>query len=740
VTTNAAPEGALDPADELDELALAYGIEPDFIDAHGNLQRTAAQTKRALLRAMGIAADTPAEVRAAREARVAAGWERALPPVIVSVPESLSVPIVLPAQTPAVTWRLTLELGDEQSGRVSFADLPLLEARRHAGRELERRTLRLPPGLPPGYHQLRIEGASGALQVIVTPGVCWLPPAVAAGERLSGVAVQVYLLRSAANWGIGDFTDLRAFVALVAARGADVVGVNPLHGVTLDDPENASPYSPASRLLLNVWNIDVSAIPEFAASPTAEQGLREPQFAAALAACRGASLVDYSAIAELKLSILRGLFAGFSECAATERQAAFARYRAAQTPAVERSFRFTALREFFAAAGEGGADWQGWPIEYQDPASAAVERFARDNADAVTFVAWLTWVADTQLAQVAQAARPMRVGLYRDLAVGADPGGAETWCAGGALVMGARLGAPPDIYNPPGQNWDLPPYDPNALRREAYASFVELVRANMRYAGGLRIDHVMALQHVYWIPQGAAPRDGAYVRYPIEDLIGILALESQRARCLVVGEDLGTVPAGFRERMQDANILSYRVLFFERNDAGTFNPPAAYPRAALAIAGSHDLPPLAAWWSGADIGLRERLGILADPTAADAQLRSRAADRKAFMTALRDAGLVDARRALGRDELFTAAHVFLARTPCALAIAQLDDVTGEDQPVNVPTTTHEYPNWRRRLSRTIEELETDARFATLFEIFGAADRLRPHSWGASGSAAGSDRA
>jgi len=709
-------------AEELDLLALAYGIEPEFTDVHGILRRTEPATKRALLHAMGVAAGTPHEVRAARAGYDAARWERPLPPVVVAPAGSVDVPLVLPRGTREVAWRVALEAGGALSGKFEFGELPLVEARDRDG-GLERRSLHVSADVPLGYHRLSIDSSPTDMPLIITPHECWLPPSIIDGGQLSGIAIALYLLRSAENWGIGDFTDLRTFVELVAARGGDLVGLNPLHQMFVDDPEKASPYSPASRLLLNVLNIDVSTIPEFAQSPAAGDLLRQAEVAAALAACRAAPFVAYSAVAGLKLAALRLVYATFRAAATPDRQADFARYRSAVSPTVEQTFVFTALREFFAARDSRRAAWQDWPPEYRDPGSAAVARFAHEHAAAVTFAGWLQWVAEAQLAEAAAAARPMRVGLYRDLAVGGDPAGAETWCNRRAVAAGARIGAPPDIYNPLGQNWDLPPFDPHALRAEGYASFIELVRANMRHAGALRIDHVMALQHLYWIPQGAAPRDGAYVRYGLNDLIGILALESQRAQCLVVGEDLGTVPAGFRERMRRANILSYRVLFFERDEHGTFNPPATYPRAALGVLGSHDLPPLAAWWSGADLRLREELGLLADPAAAADERRKRAADRTALSDALRAAAVLGV-DALGASAPFAAVHAFLAQSAAALAIAQLDDVTGETEPVNVPTTSHERPNWRRRFSLTLEELAVDPRLSALFDIFGTSGRLR----------------
>lgn len=314
----------------------------------------------------------------------------------------------------------------------------------------------------------------------------------------------------------------------------------------------------------------------------------------------------------------------------------------------------------------------------------------------------------------------MEIGLYRDLAVGADGGGAESWANPRTILASAHVGAPPDILNPAGQDWGLPPFDPRALREEVYAGFTDLVRANMRHSGGLRIDHVMALRHLYLIPEGSPPAEGAYVAYPMEDLIAVLALESRRQRCLVVGEDLGTVPEGFRERMQTAGILSYRVTAFERDADGVFIAPEAYPPLAVAVLGSHDLATLRGWWEGRDIDLKARHGLYPDTEEEARQRAQREQERVAFLDALVTADL------LAEDEarigspfgphLAGAAHAFLGRTRSGLAVAQLDDLLGEADQVNLPGTIDQHPNWRRKHAVPIEEIADDAQLRTLVAV------------------------
>ncbi len=707
----------------LDELAERMGIEPEFRNARGEMVRASAETKRSLLAAMGVQIANEAAARAALEALERAEWERPLPPVAVlradAVP--LAIEITLPAGTGELTWRLVLEEGGERSGRAEFAQLPLLAECSLDGQELHRRRLTLGGDIPWGYHRLSLEPGGAAMTLVVSPGRCWLPSAVAEGRRLWGIAAQLYLLRSATDWGIGDFGDLRSLVELAAARGADVIGLNPLHAMFTDNPEHASPYSPSSRLLLNILNIDVMAVPELLDCPDTRELIVSEGFRTDLETCRAKSLVDYAEVTGIKLSVLETLFDSCRTATDQARWQAFEAFRRERGEVLERNCLFLALREHFAGCDPAHADWHAWPEEYRDPNSPAVAAFAAEKRRRLDFLLWLQWVADTQLGAAAAAAaeRGMAVGLYRDLAVGADRAGAETWADAAAVVSGAQVGAPPDIYNPAGQDWGLPPFHPRALRGEGYRSFIELVRANMRHAGGLRIDHVMGLQHLYWVPQGQKPSAGAYVRYPIEDMVGILALESHRQRCLVVGEDLGTVPEGFRERMTEANILSYRVLFFEQDGGtGDFLPPEAYPPLALAVVGSHDLPTLRGWWEGRDIELRERLGFYPEPEEAGRQRQARERDRAALLWALRRENLLPEEEPDIRA-LVRAAHAFLARTPSMLAMAQIDDLTDEADPVNVPATSDEHPNWRRRLSMTLEELASRPRFIDIAEIFRA---------------------
>ena len=707
----------------LEQFAERMGIEPEYLDVRGRTVHTSDETKRALLAAMGHDVADEARAAAALEALDRAEWLTPLPPVQVVRADQVevSVALVLPADSDTVRWRLALEDGGQRTGHVSFGQLERIAAATIDGQTLERRRLPVDRDLPWGYHQLTIEPAGAAMTLVITPGVCWLPEQLVRGQRLWGIAAQLYLLRSATNWGVGDFTDLRDLAQLAASRGAAVIGLNPLHAMFVDDPGHASPYSPASRLLLNVLNIDVTAVPELGDCAAVRELLASADFRGRLEACRAARLVDYTAVTELKLLVLRKVFDHCRAAPRTGRWRDFEKFRRDRGEVMERNCLFLALREHFAARAPAQPDWHGWPEPYRQPGSPAVEHFRRENRHHLDFLAWLQFLADEQLraaAAVAQAGG-MVVGLYRDLAIGADRSGAETWANADAVVSGAEVGAPPDIGNPVGQVWGLPPFNPRALREEGYRSFIELIRVNMRHAGGLRIDHVMGLQHLWWVPRGRPPSEGAYVGYPMDDMIGILALESHRQHCLVVGEDLGTVPEGFRERMADANILSYRVLFFEQDPTtGEFAPPETWPRLALAVVGSHDLPTLRGWWEGRDLDLKRHLQLFpggAEEAAAQNAVRER--DRERLLLALRREKLLEPNEIPDTARLSVAVHGYLARGPAMLAMAQIDDLTGEADPVNLPTTSTEHPNWRRRLCMTLEELARRPGFNEVAEIF-----------------------
>jgi len=546
---------------------------------------------------------------------------------------------------------------------------------------------------------------------------CFQPAVLADGGRIWGLSIQLYSLRSRRNWGIGDFTDLATLVEVVAAAGGHFIGLKPLHALFPDNPAHISPYSPSHRAFLNVLYIDVAAVPEFAACEPARCRLASADFQARLAALRATEVVDYVGVAEAKFAMLPLLFAQFKQ---TGNKKAFAAWRQERGAALENHARYEALQAQFRKTQDAWG-WPAWPAEYHDPDSPAVANFAAEHADTVTYYAWLQWVADTQLAAVAARTKAsgMGIGLYQDLAVGANSGGSEVWSWQSTFSIGASTGAPPDELNLLGQDWGLPPCVPHRLRAAGYQPFIDILRANMRHAGALRIDHVMGLTRLFWVPPDTPATEGAYVHYPFDDLLGIVAHESLRNACLVIGEDLGTVPEGFRERLCTAGVLSYHPLIFERYPDGQFRLPADMPRQALVAASTHDLPTLAGFWRGVDLDVRTRLMLFPSDELRQRLITERDWDRGRLLWALERAGLLPAGvrkdpAALPElpDSVIAAIQAYLGRSPAMLLVVQPEDCFGLTEQINVPGTLEDqHPNWQRKLPLAIEDWPQDEHFA-----------------------------
>lgn len=706
--------------DALESLADYCGIAGEYHDIWGGHHPTSAATRRALLAAMHLPMDVePAELQQRLDAD---DWRRALPPVcVVRSGEAARLALVLPADAcgQAWHWRLVREDGTASASSFFPAALPSLGARSLDGVDLDRRELELPVLDATGYHHLELlrpdGGTACGMTLIVVPHRCYQPAAIRDGGRIWGLTVQLYGVRSARNWGIGDFTDLAHIVEFTGQAGGDIVGVNPLHALFPDNPAHISPYSPSQRSFFNVLYLDVEALPEFAACAEARRRVASAEFSAQLAALRAAPLVDYVGVAAAKFEILELLFAHFLAHPGP-RNAAFAAWRHAQGKELERLARYEALQAHFRAADPNAWGWPAWPAEYRDPESAAVQAFVAANPDAVAYPAWLQWLTDGQLAAVAARAEAsgLGVGLYQDLAVGANPGGAETWNWQEVFATGnggAHAGAPPDPLNLLGQDWGLPPFVPERLRAAAYRPFIDILRANMKHAGALRIDHVMGLMRVFWVPAGMHATEGAYVHYPFEDLLGIVALESQRNQCLVIGEDLGTVPDGFRPRLADCGVLSYHPLIFERYPDGNFRLPADVAPQALVAVSTHDLPTLRGFWHGQDLEVSTALNLFPNEDLRRHLFTERDWDRGRLLWTLERENLLPA--GVSKDpaampdispETVLAVHAYLARTPSQIMMVQPEDMLGVmDQP-NLPgTLEHQHPNWQRRLPVATED-------------------------------------
>jgi (1->4)-alpha-D-glucan 1-alpha-D-glucosylmutase len=724
----------------LERLAERHGVALDYRDIWGNRHHAAPGTLVAILAAMGVPATDDAAAEAALRAEHATRWRRLLPPVMVVRADRLpsrvrlNLPIALDGATFA--WRIREELGAEHGGELVPAALRLLESATLNGETYAARELPLPVTPPLGYHRLEIVRDGETLAVmplVVVPRACYSPPALAGGARVWGLAVQLYAVRSERNWGIGDLTDLRALVELWGARGAAMIGVNPLHALFPHNPAHASPYSPSSRLFVNVLYLDVEAVDDYRECEDVRAHVRSATYQMRLKTLRDAELVDYPGVAAAKFEVLERLYAHFRRrhlAQGTLRAREFRAFQARGGNDLRRHALFEALQAHLHSADPSVWGWQVWPAAYRDPEAEEVARFAAERLDRVEFYEYLQWHADRQLAAVGRRSFELGfvVGLYQDLALSVDRAGGEVWSNQRLYAAGAGVGAPPDDFNLNGQDWGLPPLVPERLRAAAFTPFVATLRANMRHAGALRIDHVMGLMRLFWVPPAGEPKDGAYVHYPFADLLGLVALESQRNRCLVIGEDLGTVPDEVRAALAEAGVLSYRVLYFERDGAGDFKPPADYPVRAIVAAGTHDLPTLAGWWSGDDLALRESLGMFPTPAAREAQIVGRAQDRARLLLALERQALLPPGASINpvslpamTPELARALHLYLARAPAQLLAVQIEDVLGIKTQVNLPGSTDAHPNWRRKLPLALERFPDDEHIA---ELAAALARLR----------------
>jgi 4-alpha-glucanotransferase len=655
------------------ERAAQWGIDTEYTDALGNQKVVDPDALAKIVEAVAADRDPPKPgtvppvvvVRSGRDARLDVS--------------AVSKPFV-------IRWDITAD-GATVAGGSCHAE-----------------PCRLPDSLPFGTYRLRLQVSSPAGDRSERAVLLAAPERAYQGDasgRLWAIAVQLYGVRSRRNWGIGDFTDLEQLIETAAGAGAAGIGLNPLHALFDDRPEQASPYAPNTRLFLNTLYIDVNAVPEF-------PGLRAAGVEQEVRRLRGTELVDYAGVASVKLKGLRLAYVNFREQAQGARRRDFEAFRQEMGEALTRFACFEVLRRRFPQV------WWEWPAEWRTPNAETLERLRLAEPEEVGFYEYVQWIADRQLGACQAKARGcgMPIGLYIDLAVGVDAGGADAWSEQSAILSSLSVGAPPDLLNTAGQNWGLAGFNPAELAAQAFEPFRRMLRSAMRHAGAVRLDHILGLKRLYLIPHGLDPKQGAYLRFPLDGMLAVAAQESVRGRCIVIGEDLGTVPPGFRETLADWGIWSYLVMLFERGQDGSFHPPEHYPANALATFSTHDLPTFAGWASGHDLAVKRALDI--DPGETD-QERDRA--RTAFQQALDRRGLA---HDPGGD--FVAATRYLAATPSRLLVVSMEDILGvADQP-NVPGTVTEHPNWRRRLPVLLEDLAEDARLRELGRVMAEAER------------------
>lgn len=627
-------------------LAEAAGVAPRWTDVHYQTHEVSPDTLRAVLAASGLPASTDADID---DSHARLNAPSVLHPLVTA---QVGVPVWLPL--PHGRYRLSGEDGGVIEG--------VLTEDGH-----------LPAVAMPGYY--RVESGDATTTVAVAPAHCYQVGDAAPGERPWGLAVQLYSLRRAGDAGLGDFRALGEFVRSAGAKGASCVAISPVHAQFSADRNRFSPYSPSSRLLLNVLH----------AAPDLPRD-------AETAALEAGTLVDWPHAARIRLQAMDAAYDRMDPGTASE----FAAFRAAMGDTLETHARFEALHAAMFGADGGRWHWRSWPEEYRDPRNPAVEAFAREHADAVSRHAFMQFLADRDLGGAQRAAREagMKIGLIADLAVGADSGGSHCWARQAETLASLSIGAPPDLLSPGGQNWGLTAFSPHGLRQHGYGAFLEMLRAAMRHAGGVRIDHAMGLTRLWVVPQGAGARDGAYIRYPVVDMLRLIALESWRHKSIVLGEDLGTVPEGFDRQLVDTGILGMRVLWFE-NIARRYTAPRSWTKVAAAMTSTHDLATVAGWWQGSDIVARAAVQPTLD---VPAEQWIRGEERQALWDAFRDNGAVEGDLPFPDDTapVVDAAVRFVGGAACDLVVLPLEDVIGSTEQPNLPGTLDEHPNWRRR--------------------------------------------
>jgi 4-alpha-glucanotransferase len=684
--------------DAIRAAAEQNGVQQHFWDIFGTPHTTALETNRAILSALGVDCTSEESLGRSLTGLETGNLRRCLPPVLVIGENArLKIPVRSPQELERLELQILTESGENQSISVNLKETRVDRGVEFDGGGWVERVVELSVRLPPGYHEVRA-GECG-MRLIVAPDSARRPPP----GKHAGLGVTLYGLRSARNWGVGDFRDLRDLIDwAVPALHADFIALNPLHAIHNRAPYNTSPYLPTSIFYRNFLYLEIEGVPGYDAVRASFE-TRETR--SEIEQLRATEIVQYERVAAVKRRALDMIFASAPP---TEECRSWIR---GEGDLLRLYATYCALDEHFHAADPNVWVWNNWPEPYRNPESAEVRDFARSHEREILFHGWVQWLIDQQATGVQKHAREagMSIGLYHDLALATDRFGSDLWAHRAFYISGARVGSPPDGFAPSGQDWSFPPPDARRHREDGYSLYTESIRKSMRHGGALRIDHVMRLFRLYWIPEGYDAAHGAYVRDRAEDLVRILALESVRNNAVVIGEDLGTVEDEVRRTLAGFGILSYRLLIFEKNDNG-FRLPGEYPAQALTSTTTHDLPTVAGFWAGEDIEARLQTGT-ADRRAYEAQKTERTVDMQRLLNNLLAMNLLppDHERDAGRIPFLTPAlHYailgYLANTPSVLWLVNQEDITRELRQQNLPGTTDQYPNWSRKMRWSIEEL------------------------------------
>jgi 4-alpha-glucanotransferase len=713
----------------LEQLVEYRGIESNYNDAWGHPTTIAPATKTKLLSAMGYQVDEPNLLLKQVQENNNKTWLSVLNPVqVLRVEEHLQIVVRLPIDlvTDEYVAQIDTELGEVIQHRFVPIDGQLANVAHIQEIEFQEYLIDIPIKLPLGYHALSLvidDHELGSMRLIIAPSSCYKPEALTQGQKVWGLSVQLYCLRSDKNWGVGDFSDLSFLVEKLAKQGAQFVGLNPIHALYPANANACSPYGPSSRRWLNFIYIDVTALDGYQQAST-QAIVNAADFQYKLQQVRATDLVDYESVTELKLQALESVFEYQNNqylSKNTKLNKVFKAFVAEGGDSLQTLAAYDALQESLATQQKPSWGWPVFPKEFSDFHNPAVKTFTKKNAKRVKFFLWLQWHAALQLEQANQVAteNDMLIGLYRDLAVGVSEGSAEIWGNKELYCTEASVGAPPDILGPLGQTWGLPPMDPEKLYAQQYQPIIELFDANMRATGALRIDHVMALLRLWWVVKGDDAKDGGYVYYPVDDLLAILALESHRHQSLVIGEDLGTVPDEIRTKLAENGVYSYRVFFFEQAEDGGFFSPAHYPEQSMSTLTTHDMPTLTGYWHCDDLALGKELGLYPTEEILSTLYTSRHDNKQSILDTLHGHDSVN--NEVGRDvhnvtmtkAINFGMQLHMAGGSSALLSLQLEDWLEMDKPVNIPGTFNEYPNWRRKLTRNLQDIFNDSSLNSL---------------------------
>ncbi|HEX4173598.1 MAG TPA: 4-alpha-glucanotransferase [Acetobacteraceae bacterium] len=666
----------------LNDLARRAGIAVEWNNFSGEPKVVAPDVLRRILDALGLPTATRGDLLHSRKQLQRRSTVQALPPLITA--------------TAGRPTRLDVGAGESQMAQLRLEN----GAARDVSLMPVRGRLRVPAVSEAGYHRLQIDGRE--LVLAVAPSRCHTIDDAVPDARLWGIATQVYALCRPGDGGIGDVAGVAALAQAAGARGADALALSPLHALFGADPSRFGPYAPSSRLFLNPLHASAELV--FGRERVTKM-LQADGFAHSFEELEAARLIDWPAAAKAKVQLFRALFDSFIEDSGDDcpLHLDFASFRADRGQLLLQHAVFETLHAVQSAAGVG--DWRQWSADLRDPDSAAVAVFAASHEHEVMFHCFLQWIADRSLRAAQDRAHDagMRIGLIGDLAVGMDRAGSHAWSRQSDILGGLSIGAPPDLFNPRGQDWGLTSFSPRALIGGGFAAFIATLRAVLRNMGGVRIDHAMGLTRLWLVPEGADPADGAYLAYPLTDLLRLLALESQRHRAIVIGEDLGTVPEGFRATLETAGVHGMRVLWFERNGQG-FAAPGAWDHSAVAMTSTHDLPTVAGWWHGSDITTRAACGRLGVGVNEEDLADERNGDRNALWRAFVANGKAqgDAPPPEVTEPVVDAALSFVSATPSPLCLPPIEDLLGIEQQPNLPGTVDEHPNWRRRLAAHVD--------------------------------------